>query len=167
MPSIGKQIRKRREELGMTQEELANKLNYKSKTTIAKIENGTNDIAQSKVVEFAKALQTTPAYIMGWSDNPDGNDKYELYLNIKATNKREAIFNAVRSMLKINGDSERAEAITEDEAVKLYELSGFDNVQAIDTPTTIAAHFDGDEYTEEELDKIKEFAAFVKSNRKK
>lgn len=34
------------------------------------------------------------------------------------------------------------------------------------SPTTIAAHFDGDEYTEEELDKIKEFAAFVKSNRK-
>ena len=33
-------------------------------------------------------------------------------------------------------------------------------------PATIAAHFDGDEYTEEELDKIKEFAAFVKSNRK-
>ena len=33
-------------------------------------------------------------------------------------------------------------------------------------PTTIAAHFDGDEYTEEELDKIKEFAALVKSTRK-
>lgn len=34
------------------------------------------------------------------------------------------------------------------------------------TPTTIAAHFDGDEYTEEELDKIKAFADFVKSQRK-
>lgn len=34
------------------------------------------------------------------------------------------------------------------------------------SPTTIAAHFDGNEYTEEELDKIKEFAAFVKSTRK-
>lgn len=34
------------------------------------------------------------------------------------------------------------------------------------TPTTLAAHFDGDEYTEEELNKIKEFAAFVKSTRK-
>lgn len=33
-------------------------------------------------------------------------------------------------------------------------------------PTTLAAHFDGDEYTEEELQKIKEFAAFVKSSRK-
>ena len=30
----------------------------------------------------------------------------------------------------------------------------------------IAAHFDGDEYTEEELDKIREYAAFIKSNRK-
>lgn len=33
-------------------------------------------------------------------------------------------------------------------------------------PLTIAAHFDGDEYTEAELDKIKEFAAFVKASRK-
>lgn len=35
-----------------------------------------------------------------------------------------------------------------------------------DKPQTIAAHFDGDEYTEEELDKIKEYAAFIKSSRK-
>lgn len=35
-----------------------------------------------------------------------------------------------------------------------------------DEPQTIAAHFDGNEYTEEELEKIKEFAAFVKANRK-
>ncbi len=35
-----------------------------------------------------------------------------------------------------------------------------------DTPNTIAAHFDGDEFTDAELEKIREFAAFVKSNRK-
>lgn len=34
-------------------------------------------------------------------------------------------------------------------------------------PITIAAHFDGDEYTEEEIKKISEFAEFVKSQRKK
>ena len=67
---IGDRIKSRREELGMTQEELAAKLHYKSKTTIAKIENGTNDIVQSKVVEFAKALKTSPAYLMGWIDIP-------------------------------------------------------------------------------------------------
>ena len=35
-----------------------------------------------------------------------------------------------------------------------------------DEPHTMAAHFDGDEYTEEELKKNKECAAFVKANRK-
>ncbi len=44
---------------------------------------------------------------------------------------------------------------------KLMGLTEFDA-----TPTTIAAHFDGDEYTEDELDEIRQFAAFVK-NRKK
>ena len=78
MPEIGKRIRIRREELGITQEELAYKLGYKSKTTIAKIENGTNDIVQSKVIEFAQALDTTPAYLMGWTQYnetiPEKND---------------------------------------------------------------------------------------------
>ena len=38
--------------------------------------------------------------------------------------------------------------------------------EQIEKPTTIAAHFDGDEYTPEELDEIKAFAEFVKSKRK-
>ena len=38
--------------------------------------------------------------------------------------------------------------------------------EVAEEPVTIAAHFDGDEYTEAELEKIKEFAAFVKANRK-
>lgn len=33
-------------------------------------------------------------------------------------------------------------------------------------PTTLAAHFDGNEYTEEELDEIRQFAEFVKNKRK-
>ena len=39
-----------------------------------------------------------------------------------------------------------------------------DNVS--EEPITLAAHFDGDEYTEEELDEIKQFAEFVKAKRK-
>lgn len=69
MPDIGKRIKEKREYLGITQEELAQKLGYKNKSTIAKIENGTNDIVQSKVIEFAKALETSVAYLMGWEDN--------------------------------------------------------------------------------------------------
>lgn len=38
--------------------------------------------------------------------------------------------------------------------------------ESVTTPTTIAAHFDSDEYTESELDEIRQFAAFVKNKRK-
>lgn len=34
-------------------------------------------------------------------------------------------------------------------------------------PTTLAAHFDGEEYTEDELDEIRQFAEFVKNKRAK
>ena len=66
MSNLGEKIKERREQLGFTQEMLANMLGYKSRSTINKIEQGINDITQSKIVEFAKALNTTPAYLMGW-----------------------------------------------------------------------------------------------------
>lgn len=68
MAEIGRKIREAREMTGMTQEELARKLGYKGKSAIAKIETGANDIPISKVKDFAKALYTTPAFLMGWED---------------------------------------------------------------------------------------------------
>lgn len=61
-------IKKRREQLGMSQDELAAKLGYKDRSTIAKIEQGINDITQSKIAAFAKALETTPQALMGWEE---------------------------------------------------------------------------------------------------
>ena len=58
-------IKHRREELNMTQEELSNILGYKSRSTIAKIEKGENDITQTKIKAFADALRTTTKYLMG------------------------------------------------------------------------------------------------------
>lgn len=91
MADIGKRIKNRRKELGITQEELAQKLGYKNKSTIAKIENGTNDIVQSKVVEFAKALDTTVAALMGWDDTePEQEQHY--YLDDDAREMAEFMF---------------------------------------------------------------------------
>lgn len=71
MTTIGQRIKERRTDLNMTQEELAKKLGYSHKSSIGKIENGNNDITQSKVVEFARALDTTVAYLMGWDEEED------------------------------------------------------------------------------------------------
>lgn len=66
---VGNKIKELRIAMGMTQEELARRMGYKSKTTINKIELNINDITQSKVVEFARVLHSTPGYIMGWVDD--------------------------------------------------------------------------------------------------
>lgn len=64
--TIGERIKKRREELGLTQEELAQKLGYASRSSINKIELNERNLKQSKIKAIADALNTTPSYIMGW-----------------------------------------------------------------------------------------------------
>lgn len=64
-------IRKRRIELGMSQQDLADKLGYKSRSAINKIELGINDLTQSKIIAFAKALDTTPGELMGLGEQPN------------------------------------------------------------------------------------------------
>ncbi len=54
----------------------------------------------------------------------------------------------------------------------IFDLSSFNETEVAkitkeinNEPQTIAAHFDGNEFTEEELEEIKRFAKFVKSQR--
>ena len=70
MATLYDRIKSRRTELGLTVEELAHKMGYKDKSSISKIENGKADIPQSKIAAFADALETTPAYLMGWEEQP-------------------------------------------------------------------------------------------------
>lgn len=67
--TVGERIKSRRLELKMTQEGLANKLGYKSKTSINKIELGVQYPPQKKIAEFARALETDPAVLMGWQEH--------------------------------------------------------------------------------------------------
>lgn len=74
---IGQRIRMKREELGISQEELALKAGYKSRSSINKIEKDGRGLPQSKILLIAKALDTTPGYLMGW----DNDENSELYTN--------------------------------------------------------------------------------------
>lgn len=68
MLTIGSRIRNRREELNLSQDELAKRLGYKSRSSINKIELDQRNLTQSKIKAIADALETTPAYIMGWEE---------------------------------------------------------------------------------------------------
>lgn len=65
LKTIGDRIKSKREDLGMTQGELAQKVGYTSHSSIAKAESGAIDLPQSKIEAIAKALQTSPAYLLG------------------------------------------------------------------------------------------------------
>lgn len=112
MKTIFQKIRELREEKGMTQDELAQKTGYKTRSAINKIEKGLRDINQSQIVTFARALGVTPAYLMGWEDN-DNKPLPDIRTDIH----------------------------------------------------TIAAHHNGEDWTEEELEEIEKFKEFVKSKR--
>ena len=115
MADIGARIRSKREQIGLTQEELAKALGYKNKSTIAKIENGTNDIVQSKVVEFANGLHTTVAYLMGWEDDKLdfilSDEEKELIIEYRNADSvsREAVQRLLLYYSKISGSDPYAD----------------------------------------------------------
>ena len=71
MLELYKNIKRRRQQLKMTQTDLALKMGYADKSMIAKIEKGNVDLPQSKILAFANVLETTPSELMGWDYEAD------------------------------------------------------------------------------------------------
>ena len=65
--TIGERIKQRRLELGYTQDELAKKCGYKSRSSINKIELS-RALPLPKVTLMAKALECSESYLMGWTE---------------------------------------------------------------------------------------------------
>lgn len=70
MVNVGQNIAEARKHAGMTQEELASRVGYKTKSAINKIEMGIRDLPQKKIAAFAAALGVTPGHLMGWDKKP-------------------------------------------------------------------------------------------------
>ncbi|HEP4189508.1 TPA: helix-turn-helix transcriptional regulator [Streptococcus pyogenes] len=69
--SIGSKIKQRRQEMSISVDELAQKLNV-SRTTIYRYEKGEISKMPTETLEkIARILNTTPAYFMGWNDSPE------------------------------------------------------------------------------------------------
>ena len=52
----------------MSQQELAYALGYKTRSTIAKIESGENDVSQKKLLKFAEVLGVSAEYLISGSE---------------------------------------------------------------------------------------------------
>ena len=94
--NIGERIKHRRMELGMSQDELAQKLGYKSRSSINKIEHEASGLPQPKIMAIAMALDTTPGYIMGWDEEEDKKNKP--YENEGLSKNQRALIELVSSV---------------------------------------------------------------------
>ena len=66
--TIGERIRQRRLELELTQDELAKRMGYTTRTAISNVEKGKEDLTTTRVRKFAEALNVSPSYLMGWEE---------------------------------------------------------------------------------------------------
>lgn len=79
--TIGDRIRIKREELSLSQTDLAKKAGYNDRTSISKFEHAGDDISMKQVKRVAKALGVSAAYLMGWEEQSKDktiNDLLEL-----------------------------------------------------------------------------------------
>ena len=74
--NIGENIRAMRKKRGLSQTQLAIKLGYKSKSSIAKIETGNGDVPRSKLPQFAEALNCSISYLTGWNELKTFDDEH-------------------------------------------------------------------------------------------
>lgn len=68
MLKLYQNIKRLREERGLSQDTLAKLTGYTDRSSITKIEKGQVDLQQSKIELFAKALGTTSRDLMGWDE---------------------------------------------------------------------------------------------------
>ena len=64
--TINERIKNIRLQKNMSQQELAERVGYKTASAINKIELGLRDVKQSKIADYAKALNVTVTELMGW-----------------------------------------------------------------------------------------------------
>lgn len=94
--NIGDRIKNRRKELGLTLKEVAKKLNV-SESLISRYEsNEVKNMGIDKIKPLAKALQTTPEYLMGW--NEEKEDKY--YIDTSFLTESETI--ELKKLIEMN-----------------------------------------------------------------
>lgn len=71
--NVGRRIKNRREELKMSVDELAALIN-KNRATVYRYEKGDIESLPTTVLKpLAKALKTTPEYLMGWDEEKEDN----------------------------------------------------------------------------------------------
>lgn len=101
---LGDRIKTERERLGLTQEELAHKIGYASRSSVQKIET-CRTLPMNKIVAVAKALGVSPSYLVGWEEEERIYDEIQDII-IAYQNASEDTRKAVCAILGVKKDTD-------------------------------------------------------------
>lgn len=88
---IGSRIKALRTERDMSQDELAKRCGYTSRSTINKIELGINDVPQSKIKAIAEALGVRVGDILCWKEMDKSFDTKKIQAEVEQIELDERI----------------------------------------------------------------------------
>ena len=148
--SLGSRIKERREQLHLTRSELATKIGV----TPSAIANYENEVSSPKIeimYELCEALDCDANYLH--------QDEMAKYHRNHATPREIEIIKKYRDL--DDHGKEMVDIVLDKEHARVTS-----KVIPLSRPSTIAAHFDGDEFTGDELDEIREFTDSVKNKEK-
>ena len=95
--TMGEKIKNRRKVLGMTQQELAEKMGFKTRSNISLIEQGERNIPANKIKKLAKILDISPEYLVGWRNTLESSS----YSKVMVNNKSHDILDTTRDPLRL------------------------------------------------------------------
>ena len=88
---VGERIKSRRKEIGLSVEKVAKELGVSPATVYRYESNDIMNMRIDKLEPIAKALRTTPAYLMGWEDDKKENPPAESQRILESVNSSENI----------------------------------------------------------------------------
>lgn len=97
MKEIAERIKKMRLERGMTQQELADAIGLKSRSSINKIEKDTYELGLEQIKRIAKALHCDPDYLAFGEEDEMTEEIKRLLENLDGA-KKEALLQFLRTL---------------------------------------------------------------------
>lgn len=142
-------LKQLRQEKGITQKEIAKILGI-SQAAYSLYEKGQREPKYEMLEKIADFFNVSVGFLVSGQ-----KDYIYSIAEIPFSDRFSELFSGVSELAEEYGNKQ-----------KLQQISDSVNKNMQQPISTLAAHFDGTEYTEEELEEIKQFAEFVKSKRK-
>ena len=140
---------------GLTVKDFAQQIDVPSTTLYSFIQRDAQDAKIDLVMKICAGLGITLNEFVGTNEVIDGEEG--IVFDLTDFDTEEQISLVLKKLLE-----EKSVKIQNSKTGETKEFS----IPSTPESHTLAAHFDGDEYTDEELKEIKRFAEYIKSRRK-